>query len=244
MLHFNDLKYYTIPELPPEWKAPTWLLIELGIFAGRLYFQYEEYGDLLRYLGFEEAVAKFIKAEADGIISQNRKFSVNEEESANDDGANGKTEADGNSAKAPEISSFTNKPLTFLQEWLAVRRKGQDFVHTPLGHVCHGKPLHANHPFFSKVENDGAPRMRSTRSGHGRVVDQDAQGSDEDSVFSGDEMHGDEGCYNDGGETGSDRVSNIERDVLGKQFSDFGNALVEDRGGLRDASNRLKKPGT
>ena len=238
MLHFNDLKYYTIPELPLGWKAPTWLMIELGIFAGRLYFQYEEYGDLLRYLGFEEAAAKVLKIEAYGIIPQNGKFSVNEEEPANDDGANGKTEGDQNSAKASETLSFTKKPLTFLQEWLAVRRKGQDFVHTPLGHVCQGKLLYADHPFFLKVENDGVPRMRSTRNDNGGAVDQDAQGSDEDSVFSGDEMHGGEGYYDDGGETDS------ERDVLGKQFSGFGDALVEDRGGLRDASNRPKKPGT
>src|SRR3954471_2268109 len=49
--------------------------------------------------------------------------------------------------------SFTTKPLTFLQEWLAVRRKGQDFVHTPMGQVCQGKPLLENHPFFLKYEN-------------------------------------------------------------------------------------------
>ena len=49
--------------------------------------------------------------------------------------------------------TFTAKPLAFLQDWLAVRRKGQDFTHTPMGWVCQGKKLAANHPFFS----DGSP---------------------------------------------------------------------------------------
>lgn len=51
MLHFNDLTYYTIPALPAGWKAPTWLKIELGMFAGRLYFDFEEYKELCTCLG-------------------------------------------------------------------------------------------------------------------------------------------------------------------------------------------------
>lgn len=37
MLHFNGLSYYVLPRLPDGYKAPDWLSIELGIFAGRLY---------------------------------------------------------------------------------------------------------------------------------------------------------------------------------------------------------------
>src|SRR5436190_13431489 len=50
MLHFNGLGYYAVPALPARWKPPTWLTIELGIFAGRLYFQFEEYCDICKYL--------------------------------------------------------------------------------------------------------------------------------------------------------------------------------------------------
>ena len=32
-----------------------------------------------------------------------------------------------------KAKAFSREPLTFLQEWLAVRRKGQDFAHTPRG---------------------------------------------------------------------------------------------------------------
>ncbi|KAF2683160.1 hypothetical protein K458DRAFT_305959 [Lentithecium fluviatile CBS 122367] len=49
---------------------------------------------------------------------------------------------------------FAKNPLTFLHEWLAVLRKGQDFEHTPMGFVTTGKPLHADHPFFLAAAND------------------------------------------------------------------------------------------
>ena len=51
MLHFNGLDYYSIPALPETFKIPTWLKIQLGIFAGRLYFEFEEHHDMLAYLG-------------------------------------------------------------------------------------------------------------------------------------------------------------------------------------------------
>ncbi|KAL2353074.1 hypothetical protein BJ546DRAFT_147139 [Cryomyces antarcticus] len=54
MLHFNSLTYYAMPTLQTGWKPPTRLTIELGIFAGRLYFDFDEYSDLCKYLGFEK----------------------------------------------------------------------------------------------------------------------------------------------------------------------------------------------
>jgi hypothetical protein len=47
MLHFNNLTYYSLPHaLLRHWKPPTWLTIELGILAGLLYFEFEEYTTL------------------------------------------------------------------------------------------------------------------------------------------------------------------------------------------------------
>ncbi|KAF3941946.1 hypothetical protein ABW19_dt0206271 [Dactylella cylindrospora] len=43
---------------------------------------------------------------------------------------------------------FTRKPISFLQEWLILKRKGQDFLHTPMGYLCQGKSLLPTHPFF------------------------------------------------------------------------------------------------
>ncbi|KAJ9485044.1 hypothetical protein VN97_g8318 [Penicillium thymicola] len=39
--------------------------------------------------------------------------------------------------------------LAFLQEWLSLRRPGQDISHTPMGYICQGLTLWADHPFFS-----------------------------------------------------------------------------------------------
>ncbi|KAJ9255026.1 hypothetical protein DTO207G8_3210 [Paecilomyces variotii] len=47
MQHFNRLAYYSIPSLPVEWTPPPWLPVEIGILAGRLYFDFSEYTSLL-----------------------------------------------------------------------------------------------------------------------------------------------------------------------------------------------------
>ncbi|KAK2757274.1 hypothetical protein FQN54_004788 [Arachnomyces sp. PD_36] len=39
--------------------------------------------------------------------------------------------------------------MGFLQEWLALRRQGQDISHTPMGYICQGWKLRGDHPFFS-----------------------------------------------------------------------------------------------
>jgi hypothetical protein len=137
MLHFNNLMYYSLPRLPKNWKPPAWLTIELGILAGRFYFEFAEYAALANYLGLVEMdLGDFSSTttNADGI--------KNEE------------------GKGRATRSFTEKPLSFLQEWLAVRRKGQDFVHTPMGYVCQGGRLKPSHPFFVarkalKADTDG-----------------------------------------------------------------------------------------
>lgn len=135
MLHFNDLKFYSMPNLPGEWIPPTWLTIGLGIFAGRLYFEYREYSGLQKFLGIQGNHEHGIDT-TDGAFSS------------------GDMEDDlGPKKSAHQIKSFTKQPLIFLQEWLAITRKGQDFSHTPMGFVCNGKPLLSNHPFFLDSKN-------------------------------------------------------------------------------------------
>ena len=143
MLLFNDLKFYSVPSLPVDWNAPMWLRIELGIFAGRIYFDFEEYEHLATYLGIDEA-SKLEEANDTAMVLF-----------AADGGVDDPSEDAGDDAVPEETTStklFTRKPLSFLQEWLAVRRKGQDFAHTPMGHICQGKPLLASHPFFARSD--------------------------------------------------------------------------------------------
>jgi hypothetical protein len=47
-----------------------------------------------------------------------------------------------------------------VHEWLSLRRKGQDFEHTPMGFVTTGKPLTENHPFFRKLAHGDDPALR------------------------------------------------------------------------------------
>jgi len=58
MLHFNQLDYYTIPALASNIEAPVWLRVELGLFAGRLYIEWDEYYKLLEYLGLDENLSE------------------------------------------------------------------------------------------------------------------------------------------------------------------------------------------
>ncbi|KAF1936190.1 hypothetical protein EJ02DRAFT_481790 [Clathrospora elynae] len=119
MLQFNTLDYYAIPPLSSKFKSPTWLKVELGIFAGRLYFEWDEYETIMWYLGMRQ--------------------------SQNDDGEY---------VPSNRNTAFSTKPLAFLHDWLALRRKRLDFEHTPMGFIITGKPLSADHPFFSAPKND------------------------------------------------------------------------------------------
>ena len=145
MLPFNNLTFYTVPAMPPRWTAPSWLTIELGIFAGRLYFGFEEYIDLRVSLGVDPL--------------------------------------NGESIQRPIFAS-TVKVLPFLQDWLALRRRGQDFSHTPVGFVCQDKPLTPDHPFFRALDlqhspdndvdaDEGLARQKSEDEGEGVVEDGD-----------------------------------------------------------------------
>lgn len=136
MLHFGSLKYYAVPTLPANWEAPMWLKLELGIYSGRLYFDYAEYQGLCDFLGVRH------KINASGA-----------NEIAQLDGAEDEDEFDDYDEEVTETVKqqklFSHKPLSFLQEFLSVRRKGQSFEQTPMGYVCQGKYLLQSHHFFA-----------------------------------------------------------------------------------------------
>ncbi|KAK1971591.1 hypothetical protein LY78DRAFT_688890 [Colletotrichum sublineola] len=132
MLHFSDLQYYSIPTLPSEWRAPAWLKIELGLYAGRLYFEWSEYDRVCDFLGIDQSLPllEFL-----------------EEEGSESDSADAQRSSGAGSAAA----GLTSRPLSFVQEWLASRRRGQDFLSTPMGFIAQGKTLQENHPFFRQA---------------------------------------------------------------------------------------------
>lgn len=133
MLRFSNLDFYSMPPLPENWKPPSWLTIELGILAGRVYFDYSEYEPICHYLGLTSSPVET----APGCEGKE----VASKEPTQD--------MDGESVIHANNPTFTPKPLSFLQEWLALRRKGQDFSNTPMGYICQGKILNERSPFFS-----------------------------------------------------------------------------------------------
>ncbi|KAJ4350053.1 uncharacterized protein N0V89_008674 [Didymosphaeria variabile] len=167
MLHFNNLNYHVTPPLPPNAKVPQWLKIELGIFAGRLYFEWPEYKDLISYLGVKTDIGE---DDCLGEFSQN---------------------------------TFVQKPLTFLHDWLAALRKGQDFEHTPMGFITTGKPLSADHPFFLTSAAEELNREANARvplGGEMQQQDGDEE-EDEDDEDVEDEFHdGEDHDYGDEGD--------------------------------------------
>lgn len=152
MVHFSDLAYYTIPPLPKNWQAPAWLKVELGILAGRVYFDFAEYASICEFLGIQvpgdsQQSIPTTALEVPELLDDDEPYEDGVSKSQN--------------YEEQETKSFTPKPLLFLQEWIAVRRRGQDFTHTPMGYVCQGKPLDADHPFFSKRERQRAENVPS-----------------------------------------------------------------------------------
>ncbi|KPM37446.1 hypothetical protein AK830_g9109 [Neonectria ditissima] len=184
MLQFNDLNYYSIPPLPRDWTAPQWLRIELGIFSGRLYFEWGEYENMCKLLGINDGVAD--SEDYDASLTM--------------DGAGDEAEADPELPAAEDDIKFSTKPLTFIQEWLAVRRRGQDFAHSPMGFISQGKSMHAEHPFFNQTEgekqdqNDLVFAPLTHRAGHD---DQTYQGEDYHGV---DDMGANEAADSDAGD--------------------------------------------
>ena len=67
--------------------------------------------------------------------------------------------ADKTSTESPQssiehVGISTKNPVDFLVEWLTVCRKGQDIMHTPMGYICQGRPLHESHSFFAARSTD------------------------------------------------------------------------------------------
>lgn len=177
MLAFSNLTFFSMPSLPRHWKAPQWLKTELGILAGRLYFEWDEY----------EALCEFLDVNEPELLDVE-----NAEDDAEEDGmamVDGECEKMAMVNAKPIKHSFAPRPLTFLQEWLAVRRHGQDFAHTPMGFLAQGKPLQASHPFFGSLSKE--PNTSNGQGPAARIVassdqlGQDGNVGDEGDVFDG-----------------------------------------------------------
>ena len=171
MLHFNDLNYFAVPAVPPNWSAPIWLKVQLGIIASRLYFPFSELGHIRSFLGLDdddyltsERMANNISKSMPGKISG----STDHERYTLDQDVEEPTEtaqANQSGGRGGRAARLVINTLNFLHDWITVRGKNMDFTHTPMGYVCSGKLLTENHPFFRHATTEATTRRGAPATG-------------------------------------------------------------------------------
>ncbi|KAL0573927.1 hypothetical protein V5O48_008024 [Marasmius crinis-equi] len=128
MLPLDDLKFYTVPQLPAEWSPPSVERIsQLNIYASQLYFDsHDVYLQLCRFLGLHSG--GFQPMETDSEPSPVQK--------------------DGFVPPGPyrhslglEECRFTHSPVPFLHKLIGLRRKGTGYLPTHMGKLVHGRTL-------------------------------------------------------------------------------------------------------
>ncbi|KAF5720872.1 hypothetical protein FGLOB1_508 [Fusarium globosum] len=200
MLRFNDLTFHSIPPLPIDWKAPKWLRVELGIYAGRLYFDWDEYNAMCSLLGIQS-----------GELGNQ----AQDEEPTETD-----TDAETETYK-PQTDlehKLAKSPLTFLQEWLAVRRRGQDFAHSPMGFVSQGKRLQEDHVFFKAAEIDNGVSEETVLAPVRLSSSVENDGQDDDGYYGVDDMGANEAGDSDSSD--DDKIEYDESEYASASSSD------------------------
>ncbi|KAI1207799.1 uncharacterized protein F4807DRAFT_469017 [Annulohypoxylon truncatum] len=151
MMHFNKLNFYALPPVSKNWQPPEWLTTELGFFAGRLYFDWSEYNSICKMLGIDLSTPGMEEIDSSEVDTTDQTASA---ETSNDPDRSQKIASNPRmgTQSSHKFKGLTSKPYTFTQEYLAVRRRGQDFTHTPMGFLCNGKPLNENSAFFRRAD--------------------------------------------------------------------------------------------
>jgi hypothetical protein len=119
MLSFSRFQYYSLPQVPNKHTFPRWFRFELGILAGCLYVYSADWDSLAHYL---RPKGKAMKSTPN-------------------------TDAGLELADGADPIKFADDPAAFVLEWLTLRRKTQDVLHTPMGYICMGRTLGENNPF-------------------------------------------------------------------------------------------------
>lgn len=114
---------------------------------------------------------------------------------------------------ADEEQAFAQNPVTFMSEWLALRRQS-DIQQTPMGYILRGRieALHPEHPFFMVKTNEGQGVLEAPlSSGKPREVDEDEDDDSSDPEHDDDDIE--EGW-----------------DDLGEELEDLGDGLGDGSG--------------
>ncbi|KAI1454605.1 hypothetical protein F4805DRAFT_306772 [Annulohypoxylon moriforme] len=153
MMHFNKLRFYSMPPISRDWQPSESLATELGFFAGRLYFEWSEYYSICNMLGIDLSTTGMDEIDSSEMDTTDQQTASAEGSSDPDKSQKVASDPKPKTLRSSQkLKGLTSKPYTFTQEYLAVRRRGQDFTHTPMGFLCNGKPLNENSPFFRRED--------------------------------------------------------------------------------------------
>ncbi|KAF5564196.1 hypothetical protein FPHYL_4816 [Fusarium phyllophilum] len=135
LLEVGYLAYYPVPTPKKELVIPSWLSIEIGLMAGRLYLPYDEYTQLQRCLEIDERAEPAVMM---GNVQRSRKHIL------------------------PNFGVLNPQSLSkFLTEWIPHRSRSSDIMHTPMGYLIQNRDLPNNHPFFTPKLKSRAIENRS-----------------------------------------------------------------------------------
>ncbi|CAI6095047.1 unnamed protein product [Clonostachys chloroleuca] len=156
---FNTLNFFTVPSLKERPVFPVWLSVEVGVVAGRLYFDYLEYDPLLAWLGVNRS-SEIVSIDA---TDQLQSFVTS----------------------TPERCGLSIKmPLKFLFEWSTYRRETLEIKHTPVGFVCESRVLKSDHSFFTTTTgaSEAIDQQPITRRANGHQGDKEDDHESDDDV--------------------------------------------------------------
>ena len=118
---FDHLRFFCIPPLPKNSeRLHSSITAPLNMFAGQLYpSSYDEYRALCHFLGLDPDWQQRLRRRDRFVFPSDRRGAL-------------------------RTSPFSNSPVRFFKELLALRRKGQEFDTTPLGRILNGTRLMAH----------------------------------------------------------------------------------------------------
>ncbi|KAF4990601.1 hypothetical protein FGRMN_8360 [Fusarium graminum] len=158
LLGVGTLAYYPVPTPKQELVIPSWLHIEIGLIAGRLYLPYDEYTQLRTCLQVGERAEPLVGMDD---IHRSRKHIL------------------------PNFGVINAQSLSgFLTEWIPYRSRSSDIMHTPMGYMVANRDLHESHPFFSSKSKSMPTGSDSSAAYKVPVRDVKAEEKEEESDWS------------------------------------------------------------
>ncbi|KAL5619795.1 hypothetical protein FOVSG1_002017 [Fusarium oxysporum f. sp. vasinfectum] len=158
LLEVGTLAYCPVPTPEKELAIPSWLSIEIGLMAGRLYLPYDEYTQLRICLEVEERADPSVIT---NDVHRRRKHIL------------------------PNFGSVNAQSLSkFLTEWVPHRSRSSDIIHTPMGYLIKNRDLPENHPFFTSKPKWRAIETRSLAAHGVPIKNTEAQHSNDESEWS------------------------------------------------------------